>query len=633
MKKIVFGFLLLILLFPLGTPRAPSVQAQPAVGGSSDSPETLYMEALGYIGMQQFETAYSNLSRIVELGSTEPSLLRTMADICIAETTRLRNDGKDSELEIWSNRAAQISTLALAENPPDRLLLLSLVDLYRNLMDEKTAVSLLMTYQKNYPEDWIGNLQLAEYYFGKKRYELGIRYYQKVIDAHPNDTEDGLSALYQSYYRKGVYLNTIGEVNLALPYLEEAYTIYDRDPALAKQLFFATVMKLDTERAVFFYQQFPESQSSEELQDLYAGALFLSDSTNLTPFLAPREKESRYLKALAAYLRKDNTNSIKQLDGAVRSSRDRNYYYYYLYYLNYQALGETNRLDEIRLYLASYAKTVKNYPVARRWLLELSENPKTHPDIYWEIGSLEDEAGNIPAAISNYLLFSRDNQDSKTQIPALLRLSHLERQVSLTNDAETHLKAAQSLAENPGEIRQVYLYSAYLHIEDNQYSSAVTDLEKIIAEGKPDAQVYFLSATVQYELSNNTKAIQILENTISKGETSAEVYNLLAYLYSLEKKQLARALELIDQSLDLQPDNIAYIDTKAWILYQMGKPKEAKGWIDRVLPKIGALTSEEGADEMYYHAGKIYDALGEKESARRFYDKTLEANPNFKIER
>jgi len=52
-------------------------------------------------------------------------------------------------------------------------------------------------------------------------------------------------------------------------------------------------------------------------------------------------------------------------------------------------------------------------------------------------------------------------------------------------------------------------------------------------------------------------------------------YNDLAWLYSEENRNLDQALVLIDRALAAEPQNYAFLDTKAEILFKMGRVPEA----------------------------------------------------------
>jgi len=68
---------------------------------------------------------------------------------------------------------------------------------------------------------------------------------------------------------------------------------------------------------------------------------------------------------------------------------------------------------------------------------------------------------------------------------------------------------------------------------------------------------------------------QLLRESIRTDPDYAPAYNDLAWLYAEEKRDLAEGLSLVNFALEQDADNYAFLDTKAEVLYQMGRVDEA----------------------------------------------------------
>ena len=77
-----------------------------------------------------------------------------------------------------------------------------------------------------------------------------------------------------------------------------------------------------------------------------------------------------------------------------------------------------------------------------------------------------------------------------------------------------------------------------------------------------------------------------------------------------------RAEEMSKKSNELEPNNASFEDTYGWIMYQQGKYKEAKEWIDKSLK-----SSEKPSGVEIEHYGDVLWQLGEKESAIEYWKK------------
>lgn len=85
---------------------------------------------------------------------------------------------------------------------------------------------------------------------------------------------------------------------------------------------------------------------------------------------------------------------------------------------------------------------------------------------------------------------------------------------------------------------------------------------------------YSLYATFYNQLSAPKKE-SLLAKSIEKYPQYMEAYNDLAWIYATEGKNLDEALDLVEEALAYYPDQPAFLDTKAEILYKMGYFEDA----------------------------------------------------------
>jgi tetratricopeptide (TPR) repeat protein len=116
--------------------------------------------------------------------------------------------------------------------------------------------------------------------------------------------------------------------------------------------------------------------------------------------------------------------------------------------------------------------------------------------------------------------------------------------------------------------------------------------------------------------SSYNKALEYNENNIL-------VLNNYAYYLSLEKKDLDKAERMAAKCVRLQPDNATYIDTYAWVFFQMENYSLAKFYIENAISKGGHLNSEilEHYGDILYKTGNETKAIAEWEKALLLKDK------------
>jgi membrane protease YdiL (CAAX protease family) len=104
------------------------------------------------------------------------------------------------------------------------------------------------------------------------------------------------------------------------------------------------------------------------------------------------------------------------------------------------------------------------------------------------------------------------------------------------------------------------------------YNMLVSILPMIFLFMSNPAYVKYMT---QYAQLNVKAKEELLLESIRVRPEFTESYNDLAWLYAENSVHLEDALKLAGQALNRQPDNPAYLDTKAEILYQLGKKGEA----------------------------------------------------------
>jgi tetratricopeptide (TPR) repeat protein len=133
------------------------------------------------------------------------------------------------------------------------------------------------------------------------------------------------------------------------------------------------------------------------------------------------------------------------------------------------------------------------------------------------------------------------------------------------------------------------------------------------------AQIWANLGDVYHELKEHLASDTSYENSLALDDSNPYVLNNYSYYLSLRGDKLDQAREMSLRANELVPDNTAFIDTYAWILYKLGDYQEAKTWQQKAL--------DNGGDErpvLLEHYGDILFKLGEKEAAVEYWNQALE---------
>jgi Tfp pilus assembly protein PilF len=150
---------------------------------------------------------------------------------------------------------------------------------------------------------------------------------------------------------------------------------------------------------------------------------------------------------------------------------------------------------------------------------------------------------------------------------------------------------------------------------------AILPLEKALALNRENTATITSIAAVYDKLEMWDKSDSLYEAVLQRNPKNALLLNNYSYSLAQRNLQLERALEMVDTALQVDPDNGAYLDTKGWIYYKMGRYEEARQYIQK------ALDSREDSAEVLEHMGDIYYQLGQLEEAKNYWQRALEKDP------
>jgi tetratricopeptide (TPR) repeat protein len=124
----------------------------------------------------------------------------------------------------------------------------------------------------------------------------------------------------------------------------------------------------------------------------------------------------------------------------------------------------------------------------------------------------------------------------------------------------------------------LYIVNAYGNYAIGDYASA----QNIAAEGLeisviPQDRIDLLStlADASHELGDHKKSDDAFDELLELDPENEGALNNYAYYLSLRKVKLELAMKMIKKALEISPNQLTYVDTYGWILYQMGSYEQA----------------------------------------------------------
>lgn len=152
---------------------------------------------------------------------------------------------------------------------------------------------------------------------------------------------------------------------------------------------------------------------------------------------------------------------------------------------------------------------------------------------------------------------------------------------------------------------------------------AVREIKTALKEFKTDSvasSFYTLRGDISHEMGNDRRAFSDYERALRLTPDNALVLNNYAYFLSLTGKDLELALKMATRACELVEDFSTYLDTKAWVLFKMGRLDAAAEVQQRALAR-----DRSDSPELMLHYGDILYALGDDFMARKYWQKALDA--------
>jgi tetratricopeptide (TPR) repeat protein len=123
------------------------------------------------------------------------------------------------------------------------------------------------------------------------------------------------------------------------------------------------------------------------------------------------------------------------------------------------------------------------------------------------------------------------------------------------------------------------------------------------------------------EAQRQHELVEFIERTSAAGATYSRQ---LALFWADHDTKLDEALQIMMQERAARKD-IYTCDALAWCLYKKGKLTEARESIEQAM-RLGTRDAR-----LFYHAGMIYEALGNRGRAAKFMKLALATDPSFDI--
>ena len=262
---------------------------------------------------------------------------------------------------------------------------------------------------------------------------------------------------------------------------------------------------------------------------------------------------------------------------------------------------------------------------------QLEAMARDHPSdaqIHFILGSLASEQKRHDRAVECFrkaLLFKPDFEQAYYDLAMA--------QIALT-DSTNALATLEKASARFGQKFVTEFLSGLAYGSQTNFTAAIQHLTsaEVIAQAtdrqRLSQYLYFQIGLTHERLGNIDQAVAYLEKALVIAPKFTEAMNYLGYLWADRGENLDRARQLLEEAVQLEPKNGAFLDSLAWAYFKLGQ-------LDKALPLLQqAITCTPEPDPtLFDHLGDIYDARKEPVKATEAWRKALKLDPkNPKIE-
>lgn len=260
---------------------------------------------------------------------------------------------------------------------------------------------------------------------------------------------------------------------------------------------------------------------------------------------------------------------------------------------------------------ASYLARAEDKPTLTKLYDELrADAAKPDPARRLLLGQLAEFLERNDEALSWYQGVPGGSQRSV----ARLRSANVLHKLKRSDEAYASLRAIQSDASAEDDSRRdAYILEANLRAEDKNVSGENDAFARGLAAFPDEPEILYARALSWEKRDDIARAEADFRRILVAEPDSVAALNALGYTLADRTTRYQEALELIERARAAEPDNAAIIDSYGWVLYRVGRVKEAETELRR------ALTMQKDA-EIASHLAELLWETGRKDEARKYFE-------------
>lgn len=251
---------------------------------------------------------------------------------------------------------------------------------------------------------------------------------------------------------------------------------------------------------------------------------------------------------------------------------------------------------------------------AEKHFLRLTRRSSRTNEVNYYLGRIAEDRGDSEKAAVWY----QGVQSGQNYLDAQVRLALTLASRDRLDDARKHLKSIRTSSD--GETAMIVQAEAELLVNLKRFDEARQIYDSAL-ETRYDADLLYSRAMLAEKMDRLDLLEADLRQIIERDPQNAQALNALGYTLADRTDRFEEAEKLIDQALQIRPDDHFILDSKGWVLYRLGNLDEALVYLRRAHEQIPD-------PEIAAHLGEVLWVSGNRKEAKKVWDTALKATPD-----
>jgi len=395
----------------------------------------------------------------------------------------------------------------------------------------------------------------------------------------------------------------------------------------------------DKDRANRLFEQLAKNYAGKPLVKFYQAKLafkfsdYLSAETYLEQFLAVEPNNTDALLLKVDLLKKQNKSgqAIKILDELVSKQPDNTSLRLELSRLlvrskqykqaaqHIQVLAKKDLPPEILFTISLLSIEMNQLDEAKQFLQRLNAYRLYASESAYFIGQLEASRKNYVEAEKWFKQVKNGKYTFEAFVGLVMVYAQQEKFAQALGLLE-HSTASKYHSDNIKRSTDLLQIKAEVYSQAKDYTKAYDSYTEALSLAPDNHDIRYNRAMLAEKFGRIDLLEKDLQTIISADPKDNQALNALGYTLADRTTRYQEARQYIERALLIDPNDIATLDSMGWVLYKMGKHKEALNYLKKAYDK------EQDA-EIAAHYGEVLWVSGQTQYAKKIWQKALKKEP------